>query len=766
MAKFKQRAQRKRSRLDRKRNAATLQQNYRTLRVRAETINEDDRSVEVVLATENAVDEMDWEWYRVVPHYLLMSGADLPSGRQIPLLESHARYSLQTQLGSIRGLKKVTLDGQRVLVGRAHFSEVAADEWTKVREGHVTDLSVGYRTRETVRIPEGETRTVKGRRFEGPAIVITRSRVFEGSVLPIGADEQAKMRGLDPNNLPARTSKDGAFTMNEKLRALCVERGMDASLSDDDAQAWLVDNHERAFAAAAPPSDPPADPPADPAPGPAASGEHGRSAPPALSADGIQKLVADAIAGHEADRQRQQAEFRSDVDELLKLVDMEHLRSDCYALSSIADVRNRIATQKAERQEQLAADPGITFSASQPADRGRAALQTALNYRALSNSARSQETIDKVFPESERAKDWEHFRHGTLLDMSRDLLQMQGFNTRGLTPEQIAKAALGFHEQAGIRLRAGGAALHVTGSFANLTRDAVNKSMQVGYTEAPQTWLGPMRQGTSVPDFKTIHRVRLGAIPNLPVWADNEDPEKASFADAEETYAVEARSLEVSFSWRLIVNDDMDALSRIPSQMGNAAARTVNKVAWAVVTANDTMSDTVALFSAASGNRKQSNLTTGASSPPAKATVGTMKKLMRLMRGENTPGDAAQGNDVLNLEPTYLVGPAALETEILELTRSQSDPADNKSSGVVNVHRNLTPVIEPLLDDNSATAYYLFASPMQIDTVEVTFLQGQETPLVSDYMDPKNFSQCFTIVSTFAAKALNHRGIQKHTGAA
>ena len=78
---------------------------------------------------------------------------------------------------------------------------------------------------------------------------------------------------------------------------------------------------------------------------------------------------------------------------------------------------------------------------------------------------------------------------------------------------------------------------------------------------------------------------------------------------------------------------------------------------------------------------------------------------------------------------------------------------------------DLIPVIEPLLDANSTTAWYLFAEPTRIETVEVTFLQGQESPVTRSYVEPKNLAQNFIILQTFAAKALDHRGIQKHAGA-
>src|ERR1035438_4087891 len=40
--------------------------------------------------------------------------------------------------------------------------------------------------------------------------------------------------------------------------------------------------------------------------------------------------------------------------------------------------------------------------------------------------------------------------------------------------------------------------------------------------------------------------------------------------------------------------------------------------------------------------------------------------------------------------------------------------------------RSLVPIVEPRLDANSATAWYLIADPAQVDTVEYCYLEGQQ----------------------------------------
>ena len=75
--------------------------NYRSMSIRLKsgrpiTLNEGDRSVEAVGATEDPVEVFDWSM-GVVHEVLLMSGIEMPNNRQIPLLDSHSRWSISSK---------------------------------------------------------------------------------------------------------------------------------------------------------------------------------------------------------------------------------------------------------------------------------------------------------------------------------------------------------------------------------------------------------------------------------------------------------------------------------------------------------------------------------------------------------------------------------------------------------------------------------------------------------------------------------------------
>ena len=709
---------------------------FRSLSVRAETFSEESRSVEATISTDQPVMMPDYSRMAMIPEVLVPSGAEYPGNRQVPFLDSHQRRSVKDQLGSAREIKINGGEMTAKLVFRK--AKEAEDALGGVRDGHITDVSVGYDVLKRTFVPDGEKKTIGSRTYNGPVNVVTKWRLREVSLTPIGADDQAKLRGLDPAAVRFQTLEKEDFTMNAELRALLVSKGMPEAHTDEQAQRWLIDN-------AAKLAEKPAEKPAE------------RSQQTLPTAADIAKLVADATRAAIVEQEAARKKFETDVRELCELAEVPAEVDTCRGLDSLEAVRTHIKAAKAKQAEQIPYGGSVRIL-STGADRLKTDIRAALVARAAFSALNGDSAkLEKYLP-AEEAKKGEAFRHATIFDMASEFVRAMGVQTFGLTRDQIAICAMFGPEKAGIRST--GAAYHNTGSFSNITLDAINKSMMIGYSEVPATWRGPMKQGQSATDFKNIHRMQIGAVPNLPVWNDTGRPEMASMVDAKETYAVEARSIGIDFGYKLIVNDDMSALTGTPTKLGDAAARTVNAVAWSQVTSNPLMRDGIALFSAASGARKRSNLTTGAGTPTV-ANVGILKALMRQMRGENTP-EGNESPDILNLTPSYLVVPSTLETTAEQLVNSIYDPAN--ANNAFNPTRSLTPVVEPILDAASTTAWYLFASPTRIETVEVTFLAGQETPQVRVVMDEHTLATTYYVLQSVAAKALDHRGVQRHNG--
>jgi len=163
----------------------------RTSTLVRESIDEASRSVRAIVATHDPVFSVNLRTGEAVLEVLHMDGVQLPS--QMPLLDTHMMGSVRTLLGSIRNLEVAS--GQ--LTGQLFVSAAEEAIWTKIREGHIQDISVGRRAFEQILIPPGSTRVVRGIPYTAPVnrslAIVTRWQPIEGSLTNKGSDPRAKI---------------------------------------------------------------------------------------------------------------------------------------------------------------------------------------------------------------------------------------------------------------------------------------------------------------------------------------------------------------------------------------------------------------------------------------------------------------------------------------------------------------------------------------------------------------------------------------------
>lgn len=183
-----------------------------------ETLDDKTRSIMATLSTETPVRTYDWESGQYINEILLADSFEVAD--QVPLLDSHARWSVKDQLGSIREMKTEALK----FVGRVYFgpTQAALDAFAMVKERHLTDLSIGYITAQAVIVNEGqEYKHTDGRTFKGPVKLSLKTIVKEGSITPIGADEMAKFRdaNVDPDEARMILLEKENRDLKEKLES-------------------------------------------------------------------------------------------------------------------------------------------------------------------------------------------------------------------------------------------------------------------------------------------------------------------------------------------------------------------------------------------------------------------------------------------------------------------------------------------------------------------------------------------------------------------
>jgi hypothetical protein len=343
------------------------------------------------------------------------------------------------------------------------------------------------------------------------------------------------------------------------------------------------------------------------------------------------------------------------------------------------------------------------------------------------------------------------FRGMTLTDMARDVLEANGTSTRGMSKDEIAGEALA--------TRAGG--LLSTSDFPIILGNVVSRTLRAAYDVAPQTFR-PLVRETSVSDFKEVTRAQLGEAPRLERVNEHGEYKRGSVGEGSEKYRAYKYGKIVGITREAIVNDDLDAFTRISQMFGLAAAQLESDLVWGEILSNPTMGDGTALFHLA--NHK--NLQTAAAF--GEGPLGIMRAAMAKQAG-------LDGKTVLNIRPSFAIVPMALEIAAEKLLNTTYVPAKTDDAVAASI-RSLSVISEPRLDNGvvhpvtgatvsgSSTAYYLAASPASTDTVELAYLNGNRGVYTDSRMAFNSDGMEIKVRMEVGAKVIDWRAFQKNAG--
>ncbi|HEI8456905.1 TPA: Clp protease ClpP [Proteus mirabilis] len=287
---------------------------------------------------------------------------------------------------------------------------------------------------------------------------------------------------------------------------------------------------------------------------------------------------------------------------------------------------------------------------------------------------------------------------------------------------------------------------HSTSDFGNILLDVANKAILLGWEENDETF-GKWTKKGQLSDFKTAHRVGLGAFPSLRKVREGAEYKYVTLNDKGETIALATYGELFSISRQAIINDDMNMLTDVPKKLGEAAKATIGDLVYAVLVDNEKMSDKKALFSA-----DHKNMITG------EMDVETISAGRTAMRQQK------EGERTLNIRPAFMLVPTTLETQATQVVKSGSVKGADVNSNIINPIRDLAEIIaEPRLDDASEKDWYM-VSRQGSDTIEVAYLNGIDLPYI-DQLDGFTSDGVTTKVRIDAGVApVDYRGLLKVTG--
>ena len=616
-----------------------------------------------------------------------------------PFLKVHEVDTLDAVIGSVVPGSARIENGRGV--AQVRISERADVEpiWRDIQAGHIRAVSIGYQVhRFEVSKPEAARELWR-------AVDWTP---FEVSAVPVGADPAAGFRAQSPlydcvlhrRDVPPPTT--GAIPMTDKSNDPAAEAKHEPSDANAVEGTTITE-------------------PKTPGAEPKVAAVETRAQPKPQKPDVAVAPDTEAVATRARETERDRV---STIYDLAGRLNLERSFAEDLVKrgTDVDEARRLILDQVAAKSEETR-----TFSQVSIPLGGRDEQVTRRDAVANALLHRYSPTL---FQLEDAAR---QYRGMTLMELARESLGNAGVNTRGLSRDEVATRAL-----------------HSTSDFPEILSAVTNKTLRQAYEAYPRTFMLFCRQVLAT-DFKAMHRVQLGEAPQLLEVSESGEFKRGTLGESKESYKVKTYGRVVAITRQTLINDDLDAFTRIPAMYGNSIAQLESDVVWGIITANPAMADGNALF-----HNSHKNLA-GTGAALDVGSVGAARAAMAKQTGLDK-------KTVLNVRPAFLIVPASLELKAEQLVAQNLVPAAT-SSVVPQSIRTLAPISEPRLDAASETAWYLAASPNQIDTIEYAYLEGQQ----GAYIETRNGFDVDGVEIKcrldFGAKAIDWRGLYKNPGA-
>lgn len=410
----------------------------------------------------------------------------------------------------------------------------------------------------------------------------------------------------------------------------------------------------------------------------------------------------------------QERKRTSEITAMFRDFDVEGADEAIVLGKSVEEAREMVMDQLRARNKGVSVTMGEAES-----DKFRAAAQDAVLMAA-------------GIPVADAAPGAQELRGYSMIEMARESLRRESGSTVNF----------------GDNMELARAAINSTSTFPAIMSNLANKSVMVGFNEAETTYQIWAGKGSNR-DFKEAARVALSEAGNLELVPEGGQFKQDSFGEASARTKVATYGKLFSLTRQAIINDDLGLFSKIATKYGSAAKRLVNKMVYAQLTGNVKMQDNVALFDSKHGNV--------AGTGEALSVKAIAKAITAMRRQKGITGEAT-----LNVTPKYLVVPPELEMTAYQIVNSTA-AVDGVNSGVANPYKGRFIVVADA-ELTDPDAWYLVADATQHDTIEVTYLNGVETPRLETRQGFDVDGIEYKVAFDCGVSALDFRGLYKNAG--
>ncbi len=638
-----------------------------------------------------------------------LAGMDIPE--TVPLLTNHENKT-DSRVGIISAsIKDNALEISGEIVSD---SKDAQDIVAQGKAGADWQLSIGADVKECELVKSN--RTVNGQEIEGPFYHVTKSTLREVSVVAVGADAHTSMKVTANFNLSKPNIEGESMTEENKNNV---------SAADETVNTEQEKKQETAAPAAK-------ETEAEKKPE-QAKAEATPAAITASATDVSATAKEAAVAAVKAERER--------VSAIQGICNGEFPEIEKQAIAS--GWTPEVVTKKVLetiRAERPAASVNISVKAKPEGGEMRKTLEAAMSLRCGVDA----DTLEKSYGAQTVEAGMKE------MDMPLKQLLVECMKLDGIPYSR------GFDNET---IRAAFSSVSLPGILSNVA----NKKLLQSYEAQPIIATKLCSTG-DLNDFKENDRFRLTDVGDLlPIAADGEIKDGGIIEESAKNQ-LDTYGKKFCLTRKMIINDDLGAFMKVPTAMGNRAARLIDQLFFSRLLANPAQADGKALFSSA-----HKNLLGGASSA---LSAESLKKAIQLFLDQVD----ADGQPI-SVEPKFLLVPTALKHQAIELTKGATlimSGADNAVRPALNVlaDENLRVVSSPYLGNSayegaSQTGWYLFGDPKTIDTWEIGFLKGKRTPTVErGETDFNTLGLWFRVYFDLGVREQDHRGMVKANGAA
>ena len=656
-----------------------------------------------------------------------LAGMEIPES--VPLLTNHENKT-DSRIGLISAAVRnnvLEITGEIV-----SDSKDAADIIAQGKAGADWQLSIGADVKEC-ELVKG-SREVNGQEVEGPFYHIKKSTLREVSVVAVGADAHTNMKVNAKFNL---VNQEGE-AMNNKSETKSVSA---VSAPNDAVPPEKKPEPEQKPGNPANKAGEPTNKPGEPEKKPDNAEKKPGQAAAEATPPAIQASAGDVAAtAREAAQNAVKAE-RERISAIQAICDGEFPEIEREAIAG--GWTPEVVTKKVLetiRAERPAANVNISVKTAPEGGELRKTIEAAMCLRVGVSADQLEKSYGAQTVEAGMAE----------MDMPLKQLLIECMKLDGIPYSR------GFDNET---IRAAFSSVSLPGILSNVA----NKKLLQSYEAQPIIAMKLCSTG-DLNDFKENDRFRLTDVGDLlPIAADGEIKDGGLIEESAKNQ-LDTYGKKFCLTRKMIINDDLGAFMKVPTAMGNRAARLIDQLFFSRLLSNPAQADGKALFST---NHK--NLLSGASSA---LSSDSLKKAIQLFLDQVD----ADGQPI-SVEPKYLLVPTALKHLAIELTQGATlimSGTDNAVRPALNVlsDENLQVISSPYLgnsayEGSSQTGWYLFGDPKTVDTWEIGFLKGKRTPTVErGETDFNTLGLWFRVYFDLGVREQDHRGMVKANGAA